>query len=297
MEGMTPTAEDVPLELAVIIPAHNVEDTLAEQLNALVTQTWAGRWGIVVVNNRSTDDTLALAESYMSRGVRVVDATAQAGPSYARNYGVLSVNATSFAFCDGDDVVHPGWVSAMGDALRTASIVSGPLETNSLNPSWLARTRPMAHDASLPTFGSIGFLSGCNCAITREAFELLGGFDEGFVGNEDIELSLRALAQGFRIEFEPRALIAYRLRDGLPAVWKQGLYYGRGRPELKRRARRQGLTAPPVGATLKSWMWLLVHLPGLRTKTGRFRWVWVLANRIGVVHGHVDRLRLSMWPW
>ena len=34
-----------------------------------------------------------------------------------------------------------------------------------------------------------------------------------------------------------------------------------------------------------SWGWLLVHLPGLRTRAGRLQWLWVLANRIGVLRG------------
>jgi len=238
---LRPGSDDLPVDLAVVIPAHNADGTLGEQLDALTAQTWAGTWCIVVVDNRSTDGTRALAESYRTRGVRVVDATFRAGPSYARNAGVEAVMARAYAFCDGDDVVHPGWVAAMGNALRSASIVSGPIETTSLNPPWLARTRPMPRDGSLPTFGSIGFLSGCNVGMTREAFDQLGGFDEEFIGNEDIEISLRALSHGFRIDFEPGAVVAYRLRDDISAVWRQGVYYGRGRPTLQRRARRIGL--------------------------------------------------------
>ena len=90
MEGMSPTSEDVPLEFAVIIPAYNVEDTLAEQLTALVTQTWTGRWGIVVVNNRSTDGTRAVADRYRDLGVRVAEADQGQGVAYARNAGVAA---------------------------------------------------------------------------------------------------------------------------------------------------------------------------------------------------------------
>ena len=287
MAGMSPTAESVSLEFAVIIPAYNVEATLAEQLTALVAQTWTGRWGIVVVNNRSTDGTRAVALRYRDFGVRVVDAEHGQGVAYARNAGVEAITASTFAFCDGDDVVHPGWVAAMADALRSADVVSGPLETDSLNPSWLSRTRPMGTANGLPTFGRLGFASGCNSGMTREVFDLAGGYDEDFVGLEDIEFSLRLIASGTDIEFVPDALIAYRYRTRLQDVWRQGVYYGRGRPDLKRLAKRLGLPVPSVFESLKSWGWLVLHLPELRTRPGRYRLTWVLANRVGVLQGYL----------
>lgn len=289
-----PTAEDIPLSFAVIIPCHNVETTLAEQLEALTRQTWTDTWGILVVDNRSTDGTRALALGYRDKGVRVVEAYEGRGVAYARNAGVRQSNARTFAFCDGDDVVHSGWVTAMADALSGAELASGQLETKTLNPSWLADSRPMGGQSRLPTFGSLGFASGCNCGMTRELFDRLGGFDEDFVGLEDIEFSLRALGSGTTVRLVPDALVAYRFRDQLSSVWHQGVFYGRGRPELKRRARKLGLPFPGVLESLKSWAWLVVHLPDLRHRSGRYKWTWVLANRLGVIRGHVEDVKQKL---
>lgn len=293
--ALRPTSEDVPLALAVIIPCHNVEGTLAEQLDALTAQTWTKPWGVVVVDNNSTDGTAQLAQQYGDRGVRIVAANDGKGVAYARNAGFQAVTADAVAFCDGDDVVHEGWVAAMGDALQGAPVVSGRIETHSINPDWLADTRPLARPGSLATFGKIGFASGCTCGIRADVFGELGGFDESFNGLEDIEFSLRALATGHQIHLVEDAVVAYRLRDDLRSVWRQGFFYGRGRPELIRRATQLGLSGPTRSASLKSWVWLVVHLPGLLTKAGRFRWVWVLANRVGSFVGGTDRRHPSNW--
>lgn len=288
-QGLGPTGDDIRLDFAVIVPCHNVQDTLAAQLDALTGQRWTRPWGIVVVDNRSTDGTRAVAESYAHRGVRLVEALDGQGVAYARNTGVRAVDAATVAFCDGDDVVHPGWVAAMAAALADAPLVSGRIETTTLNPAWLADTRPLSRPGRLATFGRIGFASGCTCGVRREVFDELGGFDEGFIGLEDIEFSLRALAAGHRIALADDAVVAYRLRDDLGSVWRQGYFYGRGRPALIRQARSAGLPGPTAGAALKSWAWLIVHLPFLVTRSGRFRWVWVLANRTGVLAGQLSR--------
>lgn len=291
MAELTATTDNVPLQLAVIIPAYNVEDTLGEQLDALTEQTWSHPWGILVVDNNSTDSTKSIAQAYADRGVRVVEAYEGRGVAYARNTGVRYSQAATVAFCDGDDVVLPGWVGAIGTALTEASIVSGALETDSLNPPWLARSRPMAKQDRLPTFGTIGFASGCNSGMTRAVFDQLNGFDETFAGLEDIEFSLRARAAGFDIKHVPGGIVAYRFRDRIAAVWRQGILYGSGRPELKRRARQLDLPIPNRLETLKSWAWLILHVPDLITLSGRYRWLWVLANRVGVLRGWALGLR------
>lgn len=284
-----PTGDDRELALAVVIPCHNVEQTLAAQLDALVGQRWTRPWGIVVVDNRSTDSTVEVARRYGDQGVRVVTADDGRGVAYARNAGARAVRSDAVAFCDGDDVVGPGWVAAIGDGLFEADIVSGQLETNLLNPAWLADSRPMSRPGSLPTFGTVGFASGCNCGVRRGVLDELGGFDESFVGLEDIEFSLRARARGFDIRPVPDAVVSYRFRTAAGDVWRQGVFYGRGRPALIALAKELGLPGPGRFEGLRSWGWLVLNAHRATSRGGRFLWLWVLANRIGVLRGALAR--------
>lgn len=282
------------LDLSVIIPCHNEATTLPAQLDSLTAQQWDGDWDIIVVDNRSTDETTEVAARYSGGPVpvRVVSATEQAGIAYARNSGVRETDARSVAFCDGDDVVCPGWTAAIGEALRDDALVTGTLDGDQLNEPWLARTRPMGSRDALPHFGAVPFARGNNTAMHRALWEELDGYDEDFDGLEDIEFSVRAAGAGYTPRLVTDARVAYRFRSGLRATWRQGIYYGRGRPWIAQQADALGLAGPGRFDGLKSWAWLVARLPTLATRAGRHAWVFTLAVRCGVVRGAVKTRRL-----
>jgi glycosyltransferase involved in cell wall biosynthesis len=284
----------LPLELAVIVPCRNVERTLGEALDALMHQVWAGSWELIIVDNGSTDGTARLAQTVSQGRTRVISANERSGVAFARNTGVRATSARSVAFCDGDDVVHAGWVEAMGEALRHHPLVSGPVDPWLLNPQWLAAARASPTDGSLPTFGVLPFARGNNCGVHRGLWRQLGGFDENFRGLEDVEFSLRARALGVEPHFVPGATVAYRHRAALSEIWRQGRYYGVGRPALRSVARSLGQPEPRTSESIRSWIWLAVHLPTLRHRRGRYRSTWVLANRVGVIEGRLEEFRQSL---
>ncbi|MEO7572237.1 MAG: glycosyltransferase [Acidimicrobiales bacterium] len=293
--SFAPTADvDTYTDLAVILPCHDVESTLAVQLDRLVEERWTRPWCIVVVDNSSRDQTRAIAERYAGRGVRIVTASQRRGAGYARNAGAEATSAPALAFCDGDDVVAPGWVAAIGDALERHELVGGMVDTTLVNDAWIASSRSMAEDGQLGQFGEIPFAPSCNCGIRRDLFDRLDGFDEDFDGHEDVELSLRARALGVAVVAVPDAVIGYRLRSTVRELWRQGTVYGRGRPLLIIRAHELGLPAPSRVHGVRSWAWLVVHLPALRHRAGRYRWLWVAAFRVGVLRRAVELRRLYL---
>ena len=84
---MQPSAD---VEFTVIIPAYNEAEVIAQQLDALIEQTWDGSWDVLVVDNRSTDGTAEIVHEYQRRDprFRVVTANERQGISYARNAGI-----------------------------------------------------------------------------------------------------------------------------------------------------------------------------------------------------------------
>jgi GT2 family glycosyltransferase len=219
-----------------------------------------------------------------------VRAPERAGLNFARNAGVEGSRGRSFALCDADDLVAPGWVAAMGDALRTHDVVTGPLELDRLNPPWLAASRGRGDERGLPTFqGLFPTVHGNNMGMVRELFDAIGRWDldDRVIGVDDVELSARLFRRGIDVYYEPAAVVHYRYRDEPRALWRQGRTYGRARPFLVRRLREQGLPAPHRIAGWRSWLWLGAHVPDLRTHEGRATWVWVAANRVGQLEGSV----------
>jgi len=52
------------MKLSVILPCFNGAKTIALQLEALAHQCWSEPWELVVVNNRSTDRSMQIVQSY-----------------------------------------------------------------------------------------------------------------------------------------------------------------------------------------------------------------------------------------
>lgn len=287
---MTEASADVaPCELSVVIPARNEERTLPAQLEALLAQDWSGTWEVVVADNGSTDGTAAVVRRYAGADsrVRLFDAHEREGVNYCRNVGVLAGRGRSLAFCDADDIVGPGWVAAMGEALRRYEFVTGPLELDQLNPSWLAATRGRGDERGVATFYDVfPYPHGNNFGLQRRAWEKLGRFDEHFPSAaEDAEFGLRAWQAGIPLHFVEAAVVHYRYRGKPRELWQQGTAYGRSRPLVRRRLKELGLPAPSPVAGWRSWLWLTRHVTSLRTVEGRAAWVWVAANRLGHVQG------------
>jgi glycosyltransferase involved in cell wall biosynthesis len=286
---VTDATADTDCELTVVIPARNEERTLPGQLEALLAQDWPGTWEVIVADNGSTDGTADVVRRFgvVDPRVRLVDAGARPGLSACRNAGAAAGRGRSFALCDADDLVGDGWVAAIGEALRHQEFVTGPLELDRLNPEWLARTRGRGDERGLPTFyGVFPYAHGNNLGLQRATWERLGRFDEAFPnGAEDVEFGLRAWHAGVAVHFVERAVIHYRYRGEPRQLWRQGTTYGRGRPLVRRRLKALGGPALSPVAGWRSWLWLVLHLPRLRSPEGRAAWVWVAANRIGHVQG------------
>ena len=90
--------------VSVIIAAHNVEKYLSQCLDSLVHQTLKNI-EIIVVNDASTDNSLAIMQEYRSRypTLRVVDCKKNLGLASVRNIGMRVAKGRYIGFTDADD--------------------------------------------------------------------------------------------------------------------------------------------------------------------------------------------------
>lgn len=277
-------------DVSIVMPIRNVAATLGAAVDAVLAQEWDGDWEVLLVDNRSTDETPAIAADYARRDprVRVVPAAERDGLAYARHVGIEAARADRILICDGDDVVTPGWLAAMASGLERARVVTGPCDPGPLNPVWLARSRgEYPADRPLSWHGLFPIASGGNLGIRRDVIAEIGGFRDDYVGAEDHEFSLRLATAGIPVGFAPDARLLYRMRSEPKALWRQGLGYGRNRPRLRRDVARAGLVPPGRLSGIRSWAVLVVRLPSLRSGPGRAQWCWIAGVRVGHVLGSV----------
>lgn len=243
-----------PPDVTVVIPVGVVDGHLPAQLRALAAQTGAPRFEIVLAVNTTAEADREAIESARSEAggssVRIVDASARRGASYARNAGAAAAGGAILAFCDADDLVHPGWLGALAAALEGVDAVSGRL-VEFAEPGPLPKWRPPATPGDLPTFLGVPYLLSGNLAIRRELFEEIGGFDEDLTRCEDIAISWRLLQSGRRLGYAPDAVIDYRVRSSLSGMVRQHYLYGIGMSEVLLRIGRPGSDRTGAGSLLR----------------------------------------------
>lgn len=116
--------------VSVIIPAYNASAFLEETLNSIFTQSFSN-WEVIVVDDGSTDATIAICEEFNTKNVRVIRQQ-NAGVAVARNNGLLNSKGEYVVFFDADDLMSPGFLSERVSVLdneKEIGFVGGLVET------------------------------------------------------------------------------------------------------------------------------------------------------------------------
>jgi len=97
------------LDVSVIIPCYNSEETIGRALRSVVAQTEFPR-EIICVDDGSQDRTLAVIEEFKLTSpvdVVIIEKGLNSGPAESRNIGIERAQATWIAFLDSDDFWFP----------------------------------------------------------------------------------------------------------------------------------------------------------------------------------------------
>jgi glycosyltransferase EpsH len=105
--------------VSVIVPAYNAEQTLEKCINSLTAQIYRNL-EVIIVNDCSTDGTLALAQRLAAADerVKVCDRRQNGGLSQARNSGMEQAVGHWFVFVDSDDWIEPETVETAVSAAQ-----------------------------------------------------------------------------------------------------------------------------------------------------------------------------------
>jgi GT2 family glycosyltransferase len=150
------------------------------------------------------------------------------GAAAARNAGAASTpDADIFVFVDDDDRVLPDWLNALTAPLRggDADLAGGAL--------LVCRAGKERRISPSIDFWHAQALFGGNLAVTREAWELLEGFDPSFSCCEDTDFAWRAARSGLRVTVAHDAVVGCGLRPK-PAEFVQRVRWGIGTVRLLR---------------------------------------------------------------
>lgn len=210
--------------VSIIIPTFNGASRIANCLDALLKQTAGRNAEILVVNDGSTDKTASVVGGYPSEVHLVTQANA--GPAAARNRGALEAGGTIILFTDDDCVPMPDWLDAMLQPFKDPEVVGARGVYRTRQKSLVARFVQIEYEdkyrlmAKLP---SIDFIDTYSAAFRRDRFLEMTGYDTSFpvACAEDIELSYRMSARGWKMRFAPAAIVYHTHPDTLARYLKK----------------------------------------------------------------------------
>ncbi len=231
---------------------------------------------VVIVDGGSSDDTVAILQSYTDKLPLKVIVEAGANISQGRNRAIAAAQGDIIAVTDAGVILAPDWLENITRPLLddpNCIIVGGffnPDTTTLFEVAMSATVLPLRDEINPATF----LPTSRSVAFRKAAWEAVDGYPEWLDYCEDLIFDLRIKAwmrDQSTVAFAPEALVAFRPRGSLRSFFKQYYLYARGdgKADLwrKRHAARYltYLVALPVvfllGLMIHPLLWLLV-LPG-----------------------------------
>lgn len=230
---------DVALDrLTVVIPVKDRPRQLARLLAGLPPDL-----ARVIVVDDGSDGPRATADVARAAGLELLALTKNIGPAGARNAGLAKVETEFVAFVDSDVVLTDGALERLlrhfadpGVAMAAPRVQGLDVATpNIITRYENARSsldlghRPAAVRPRTP----LSWVSS-TCLVVRVA-ALGDGFDPAMRVGEDVDLVWRLADAGWRVRYEPAAVVLHDHRTTLRSWLGRKFFYGTGAAPLARR--------------------------------------------------------------
>jgi len=205
--------------VSILIPAYDAEQWIGETIGSALAQTWP-RKEVIVVDDGSSDETLAIARRFESASVKVVTQP-NAGAAAARNTALSLSQGDYIQWLDADDLLSPnkiecqmlaaeqaasrrvllssGWVR-FHHRTKNAEILPTALWRDLAPTEWLLRK--MSENLHMQTGTWL---------VSRELTIDAGAWDTRLLLDNDGEYFCRVLLASDSIKFVPVAMTYYRM--------------------------------------------------------------------------------------
>jgi glycosyltransferase involved in cell wall biosynthesis len=227
---MTPT-----VTISVIVPVYNAEETISSCLKSLFEQSIPKtRYEIIVVDDGSTDHTRDIVTGF---DVHYMFQHNQ-GPASARNQGAHAASGELILFTDSDCIPSFNWIEEMIHPFDHSEITGVKGAYRTIQKSVVARFAQMEFEDRydlLQKRSYIDMVDTYSAAYRKHIFLSMGLFDQRFTAanGEDMDFSCRLFAAGYRLVFNPNAIVFHKHADRIGAYlntkfrrayWRMSVY-------------------------------------------------------------------------
>jgi GT2 family glycosyltransferase len=212
--------------ISCIVVNWNRRDLLRACLNSLLTRQDYPNCEVIVVDNGSTDGSVALCETDFGQSVRLIRNSENRGFCAANNQGIAAARGEFVALLNNDAEADPGFLAALlrvfddrpGVGMAAAKIVvwedPGLIDKagHLIYPDGQNRGRGTGErdHGQFDRVEEVLWPDGCAAMYRKTMLDQIGGFDEDFFAyGDDAELGLRARIAGWNCLYTPHAVVRH----------------------------------------------------------------------------------------
>lgn len=219
-------------KVTVLIPAWNEEIGIIKTLNSVINTKYSNL-EIIVINDGSTDKTHQLVSDFIEKYENInTDRRSAAvikyiklpngGKAVAMNHGLKIASGEFVITLDADSLMDPSMIKNMLARFtdeKVAAVAGNVVIGNRRRPLELVQQLEYLNGFCFKradsNFNSVHIIGGAAAGYRKSSLLEVGGFDENII-TEDIEISTRLLAQGYKTRYAANAVV---FTEG-PSDWK-----------------------------------------------------------------------------
>jgi cellulose synthase/poly-beta-1,6-N-acetylglucosamine synthase-like glycosyltransferase len=220
--------------VSIVVPAYNEGKVIAHCIESILASNYS-EYEVILVDDGSSDNTLEEMQRYETNSRVIVVTKKNGGKASALNVGLNLAKGEVLFFVDADGIFAPDTISKMlsGFISEDVGAVCGNDAPINLDKLQTQLANLLTHVGTgfvrraLSTIDCLPVVSGNIGAFRYSTLEKTGPFLEGFIG-EDMELTWRVHKAGYKIVFQPWAIVYAEAPSTITGLWKQRVRWARG---------------------------------------------------------------------
>lgn len=201
--------------VTVFMAVYNGELYLKDSIQSVLDQSYAD-FELLIINDGSTDATLAIIEQFNDSRIRLINNETNKGLSYTRELGIQQAKGTYYAILDSDDIAAPDRLKLQVAYLEShpevhlcgghACIING----KGVETGFMQINIRKVQDMGIHLLFGNPFINS-SLMMNRKTMLAVGGY-RNFAPAEDFELSYR-ISLKYGVANLDHVLVSYRVHD------------------------------------------------------------------------------------
>ena len=226
--------------ISILVPCYNEALNAEETLSTAAAVDYA-EFEVIAINDGSRDNTAEVLDELATRipRLRVVHLAVNQGKAAALNVGALMAKHELLVCIDGDALLHPRALRWIARAFRRGDVGGLAGNPRIRNRTSLLGRLQVGEFSSIiglirraqTTYGRLFTVCGVICAFRKRALQDAGWWSSRSI-TDDIDITWRVQVAGWRVVYEPNAVVWILMPETLKGLWNQRLRWAEGGAQM-----------------------------------------------------------------